>query len=274
MTIDFQNVSSNEERERDFALLKSDLEELKKKYNQVVSDWNNLTLFNSELLKNNDLENIIEKIKVFLLDNLPIIHVDYYHLNKDENQLILSKSEVKKDYILALENILPFKIPDTIKISLSAENWYSEIFSTRKYKVAKYEKDIEQMILAFVESNYPNVPFKKYLSKTASIFKKTNFIITIPLSTNDHIFGIMDINFKEEPSEVDIQRLNAFLLPITILIKRKEDIEKIIQNEERFRLITEKMSDVVWLMDLNGKSLFVSKSVTQFSGYTVEEYLS
>ena len=44
------------------------------------------------------------------------------------------------------------------------------------------------------------------------------------------------------------------------------------KSEENYRLITEKISDVVWLMDLNGNSTFVSHSVEKFTGYTVEEY--
>jgi PAS domain S-box-containing protein len=33
------------------------------------------------------------------------------------------------------------------------------------------------------------------------------------------------------------------------------------------------MTDVVWLMDLSGKNIYVSPSITKFTGYTVEEYL-
>jgi PAS domain S-box-containing protein len=49
--------------------------------------------------------------------------------------------------------------------------------------------------------------------------------------------------------------------------------ETLLRSEEKYRLIAEKISDVVWLMDLNGKSLFVSQSIEKFTGYTVDEYL-
>lgn len=56
--------------------------------------------------------------------------------------------------------------------------------------------------------------------------------------------------------------------------ERKQAQDIIRESERKYRLITEKISDVVWIMDLEGRSLFVSQSVEQFSGYSVEEYLN
>ena len=58
------------------------------------------------------------------------------------------------------------------------------------------------------------------------------------------------------------------------ITERKRAEEVLRQSEENYRLITEKISDVVWLMDLIGHSLFVSHSIEKFTGYSVEEYLS
>jgi len=57
------------------------------------------------------------------------------------------------------------------------------------------------------------------------------------------------------------------------ITQRKEMEISLRQSEEKYRLITEKISDVVWLMDLNGKSMYVSQSIQNFTGYTVDEYL-
>ena len=54
----------------------------------------------------------------------------------------------------------------------------------------------------------------------------------------------------------------------------KQVEEALRKSDKQYRLITEKISDVVWLMDLKGKSLFVSPSVEKFTGYSVEEYLA
>jgi PAS domain S-box-containing protein len=46
------------------------------------------------------------------------------------------------------------------------------------------------------------------------------------------------------------------------------------ESETKYRRISDKMTDVVWLMDFKGKSLFVSPSIEGFTGHTVEEYLN
>lgn len=45
------------------------------------------------------------------------------------------------------------------------------------------------------------------------------------------------------------------------------------ETEEKYRLIAEKTTDVIWLMDLEGRSTFVTRSIQQFTGYTADEYL-
>ncbi|MCX6267096.1 MAG: PAS domain S-box protein, partial [Bacteroidetes bacterium] len=57
------------------------------------------------------------------------------------------------------------------------------------------------------------------------------------------------------------------------ITSRKQEEEKLKKSKELYKLITDKMSDVVWLMDLKGKSIFVCQSIEQFTGFNVEEYL-
>jgi PAS domain S-box-containing protein len=58
------------------------------------------------------------------------------------------------------------------------------------------------------------------------------------------------------------------------LVKRNKIEKELIESETKYRSITEKMTDVVWLMDTRGKSLFVTPSIKKFTGFSVEEYLS
>ncbi len=69
------------------------------------------------------------------------------------------------------------------------------------------------------------------------------------------------------------QKLIGFLGITRDISERKHAQEIIQKSNETYRLISEKITDVVWLMDLNGKSLFVSPSIEKFTGYSIEEYL-
>jgi len=66
----------------------------------------------------------------------------------------------------------------------------------------------------------------------------------------------------------------ALISVIRDISKRKQAEKALIESRELYKLLAEKMTDVVWLMDLNGKSTFVSPSITKFTGFSVEEYLA
>lgn len=58
------------------------------------------------------------------------------------------------------------------------------------------------------------------------------------------------------------------------ITSRKKTESQIKESRELYKLLAEKMTDVVWLMDLEGKSTYVSPSIISFTGFTPEEYLA
>ena len=49
--------------------------------------------------------------------------------------------------------------------------------------------------------------------------------------------------------------------------------QALVKSKEKYRIVAEKTTDVIWLMDLKGNSFFVTPSIEKFTGYSVEEYL-
>jgi PAS domain S-box-containing protein len=68
--------------------------------------------------------------------------------------------------------------------------------------------------------------------------------------------------------------IRGILLNYHDISARKKAEDALLSSERKYRLITEKISDIVWLMDPYGRSLFVSPSIEKFTGFTTEEYLN
>ncbi len=95
----------------------------------------------------------------------------------------------------------------------------------------------------------------KTLKRDRKLIKKNGDVITVEMSSNKMKDGTYQ----------------SFIRDIT---DRKIAEEALRESETKYKLIAEKASDVVWLMDLKGKSMFVTPSIEKFTGYSVLEYLS
>ncbi|MBK7175487.1 MAG: PAS domain S-box protein [Bacteroidales bacterium] len=67
----------------------------------------------------------------------------------------------------------------------------------------------------------------------------------------------------------------AGLLVIGRDVTNRKIIEQALQkSEEKFRILAENASDVIWTMDIYGKNTYMSPSITRLRGYTAEEAMA
>lgn len=66
----------------------------------------------------------------------------------------------------------------------------------------------------------------------------------------------------------------GFISIIRDITDRKQVENALKESRELYKLLTDKMTDVVWLKDIKGKTIFVSPSVVKFTGFSVQEYLN
>lgn len=65
-------------------------------------------------------------------------------------------------------------------------------------------------------------------------------------------------------------RVVVIITEITDVFSLNSELE---ESKEKYRIVAEKTTDVIWLMNLEGKTTFVSLSIESFTGFTTHEYL-
>jgi PAS domain S-box-containing protein len=53
--------------------------------------------------------------------------------------------------------------------------------------------------------------------------------------------------------------------------KRKKAEEKLLENERPYRFLTEKISDIIWIADMNLRTIYISPSIKNVLGFSQEE---
>lgn len=109
-----------------------------------------------------------------------------------------------------------------------------------------------------------------------------NAFLGLPFYSRDSLLGMVGI--ANRPNGYDqglVEYLEPFLATCSNIIeasrserKRQQTEAALTESEQRYRQIVETTNEGIWLLDANGKTIFVNPKVIEMLGYTQDEILN
>lgn len=111
---------------------------------------------------------------------------------------------------------------------------------------------------------------RKFMAKAEKTGAVTDFELEFVRKDKKHVFGLISssVRYGEDGSVIGYQGI------IRDITERKLAEQAVRESEERYRLLAENVSDVIWISDLDLKVTYLSPSVERVRGFTVEEAMN
>jgi PAS domain S-box-containing protein len=174
-------------------------------------------------------------------------------------------------------------------LRLSEEN-YRNILST--IQEVYYEVDLKGNFtffnpmawkaLGYAEEELTNMNFRKYMDtdNIRKVFDVYHKVYMSGESVTAMEFDAIKANGERLPAEASVSlrkdahgEVIGFKGVVRDISRRKESETAMRRSEERYRLMAENSSDVIWTLSLDGMLTYISPSIKAFSGYDPDELI-
>jgi PAS domain S-box-containing protein len=118
-----------------------------------------------------------------------------------------------------------------------------------------------------------------YAPKQAAKLLKKVFgfhdVYIIGITDGASVFGNISILTREPDTALPTRYIEAFVQQVFLTLAKIRSVRELQESEQRYRMLTESMADVVWTLDPETlRFAYVSPSIIRLRGYTPEEVIA
>ncbi|MGD8457268.1 MAG: EAL domain-containing protein [Anaerolineales bacterium] len=199
-----------------------------------------------------------------------------FPVDKDQNQLYAKYASFDSKGLSIVEELVGIKHKD-FSAPINSLEFFMQVFHNRQ---TVYRKNAEELVCQLLP-----VAAKRFAKRVVTILNMQR-IISAPIITKDKVIGVLSFLSNDLLGE-DIPTVTAFAHQTAAawykaeLLQDLEDelaeriqVEKaLIESEEKYRTIIEKMEEGYFEVDLEGNFIFLNDKACKTLGYSQEEIM-
>jgi len=258
----------------------SDITDHKANEEEIRLRTEDLTFINQvsgALNRGERLEDIFKLIagRIKVMFDIQVVALFLY--KEEENLLEMQYLDSPDGMLSMIQNVIGSSL-DKVRTSLVEDSKFSEAFLEREIRIYEGQDEMLAFGAAYIQGiPFPDSILQQLESLLSRIFESlaTKTITNIPLIFEDKSIGLLTSLSRRKLTASDLNRLGVIFEQFTAAIMRTmiENARKV--SEERYRQVSELVSDFAYAFRVEPDGSLVKEWVTEalvrMSGWTVEE---
>lgn len=245
-----------------FAVLTEDITKQKTNLQKIEDNsqkFRNLSRSATEMLELKSLDSMYEYITKSLHEQYPETIILFQNVNHAQHSSKLTHIEGVSEKIKKMA------------IKLTGSQIYNKEFELIPEHLEFYMSGklhhFEKGLADFVGSQFP-----RFAASTLEKAVGIKQIYTIGIIKDNVLHATIHLFNRGAVPITDHEYIESFIKQAGIVIDRAKTAELLAESEEKYRLITENASDVIWVLNINTRRFtYISPAVMQLRGFTPEE---
>jgi len=213
----------------------------------------------------------ILKISALMLEGLfettGINQSRIYLYDRDQNKLHLYAQKLESSLVNKIEKKAGAKMEEFIP-KLNKGSIIDTLIREQKSLFTHDDAIIEQIV-----NEHSDNKILKSQTTWAIKIVGINTLGLYPLIDKNKVIGLLSISTPLLLNDEEKNTVERYATQLAAILSKKQDLDKLIENEQQFKKIFESIHDVFYQTDSNGEVILISPSVKQLLGYEPDEIL-